>query len=153
MSLFDNDNDVLMPPPPALPAAPVDGNDEEVASIDESPSRLSTPASMSEPPPSTADSTVSTASPIETPTSSNSPTPPPTKAGPSKKKKKAPLPVQLIGDLPIARDEALSTFRQLQANWYQSQRMGLSRETLESMNCDCTFKPGAFLPFLAASVV
>ncbi|KAF8905611.1 hypothetical protein CPB85DRAFT_914875 [Mucidula mucida] len=99
------------------------------------------------PPPTTADSTASMASP--SPASSKSPTPPPTKAGPSKKKKKAPLPVQLIGDLPIARAEALSTFTEMKLNWYQSQRMGLSRETMESMNCDCTFKPGRDEPYIA----
>ncbi|KAF9034449.1 hypothetical protein BDZ89DRAFT_514017 [Hymenopellis radicata] len=27
--------------------------------------------------------------------------------------------------------------------------MGLSRETMESMNCDCTFKPGRDEPYIA----
>ena len=85
------------------------------------------------------------ATPSESVLTSRSPSPPP-KAGPStskKKKKAAPLPVQLIDNLPIAREDALRTFTEMKENWYQSQRLGLSGEILEGSMCDCVYKHGA----------
>ncbi|KAF5314386.1 hypothetical protein D9619_011795 [Psilocybe cf. subviscida] len=74
-------------------------------------------------------------------TSSKSSTPP--AVAPSKASRKAaPLPIQLIGDLPIAREDALSTFNQIHDNNYQFKSLGRSREMLESMTCDCTYEPG-----------
>lgn len=140
MSLFDNDDNVIGPAPSATPTTPaesMDGVEGHDTAVEES--SLGSTTMMDETP--SPDSAVSMASP--TPTSSKSPPPPPQRGGPSKKKKKVPLPVQLISELPIARDEALSTFTEMEENWYQSQKMGLSRETLESMQCDCVFKPGA----------
>ncbi|KAF9553862.1 SET domain-containing protein [Agrocybe pediades] len=67
---------------------------------------------------------------------SKSPTPPPPTT--TKASKKAPkAPVQLIADLPIARDEAVKTFREIADNNYQYKSLGRSREILESMTCDC----------------
>ncbi|PPQ98680.1 hypothetical protein CVT24_003307 [Panaeolus cyanescens] len=68
-------------------------------------------------------------------------TPPPT--APSRASKKAAaIPVQLIGHLPIARQEALSTFNEIRDNNYQYKTLGRSREVLESMSCDCTYDHG-----------
>ena len=69
--------------------------------------------------------------PTPTPTESKSATPAP-KAGP-----------QLIGHLPRAENDALSTFEQIRDNWYQYNTLGRSREALEGMNCDCIYEPGA----------
>ncbi|KAH9954870.1 hypothetical protein BC827DRAFT_1365398 [Russula dissimulans] len=44
---------------------------------------------------------------------------------------------QLIGHLPIATEEAMRTFIQLQENQYQYSTLGRSREALESMTCEC----------------
>ncbi|KAF8889066.1 hypothetical protein BD779DRAFT_1439557, partial [Infundibulicybe gibba] len=44
---------------------------------------------------------------------------------------------QLIGDLPKAREEALSTFNEIVDNCYQYKTLGRSREMMESMTCDC----------------
>jgi len=62
----------------------------------------------------------------------------------TKGSKKAPLaPVQLIADLPIARDEAVKTFREISDNNYQYKSLGRSREISESMTCDCTYEHGS----------
>ena len=49
---------------------------------------------------------------------------------------------QLIGDLPIANEEALQTFTQIPENHYQYSTLGRSREALESMTCDCQYEHG-----------
>ncbi|VDB94051.1 unnamed protein product [Peniophora sp. CBMAI 1063] len=72
-----------------------------------------------------------------TPTESKSATPAP-KAGP-----------QLIGHLPRAENDALSTFEQIRDNWYQYNTLGRSREALEGMNCDCIYEPGVDDPSVA----
>ncbi|KAG5637082.1 hypothetical protein H0H81_005815 [Sphagnurus paluster] len=75
------------------------------------------------PPPSTTngtDSMVSTPPLATTPTTFTA------------KKGQAPS-VQLIGDLPIARDAALATFNEIPSNNYQFKSLGRSREALESM--------------------
>lgn len=64
-------------------------------------------------------------------------TPPPVKA--VKPERKGP---QLIGDLPIATEEALRTFIPLPGNHYQYSTLGRTRETLESMTCDCQYEHG-----------
>ncbi|KDR78396.1 hypothetical protein GALMADRAFT_65042 [Galerina marginata CBS 339.88] len=82
------------------------------------------------PPPSTIDGTMSGPS-----------TPPP--AAQSKTGRKAALiPVQLIGDLPVAREEAVRSFNEIPDNNYQYKTLGRSREILESMTCDCTYEHG-----------
>lgn len=85
------------------------------------------------PPPSTTTGTPSMAS-----------TPPPTpSAAPAVNSKSAKgSSVQLIGDLPIARDEALATFNEILENNYQYKTLGRSREAFESMTCDCTYEHG-----------
>lgn len=60
-------------------------------------------------------------------------------------KKAAAIPVQLIADLPIAREEALKTFNEIFDNNYQYKSLGRSREALESMMCDCTYEHGSSL--------
>ncbi|KIM41728.1 hypothetical protein M413DRAFT_444973 [Hebeloma cylindrosporum] len=86
------------------------------------------------PPPLTADAT-----------DSKSSTPP--LAAPSKTTRKAgQIPVQLIGDLPIARQVALSSFTEIYDNNYQYKTLGRSREVLESMTCDCTYDHGIDSP-------
>jgi histone-lysine N-methyltransferase SETD2 len=52
-------------------------------------------------------------------------------------------PLQLIGDLPTARKEALASFSEIQANNYQNKSLGRSRELLESMTCECAYEPGS----------
>lgn len=49
---------------------------------------------------------------------------------------------QLIGDLPLARNEALASFREISENNYQYKTLGRSREALESMTCDCSYEHG-----------
>ncbi|KAF7297264.1 Histone methyltransferase [Mycena indigotica] len=71
-------------------------------------------------------------------TTSRSTTPPPASASRGSKRKVA-LPVQLIADLPIARDDALDTFTEIQANTYQNKSLGRSREALEGMSCECAY--------------
>lgn len=55
--------------------------------------------------------------------------------------------VQLISDLPVARQEALATFNELIENNYQYKSLGRSREVLESMTCDCLYEHGQFGSF------
>lgn len=57
-------------------------------------------------------------------------------------KKSAPNVPQLIGDLPVARQEALASFNEIPDNNYQYKTLGRSRELLESMTCDCTYEHG-----------
>ncbi|KAJ7222364.1 histone methyltransferase [Mycena pura] len=61
-------------------------------------------------------------------------------------KKKAAMPVQLIGELPVAQIEALATFEEISENNYQNKSLGRSREALEGMTCECIYRPGTDLP-------
>ncbi|KAG6816190.1 hypothetical protein H0H87_007859 [Tephrocybe sp. NHM501043] len=90
------------------------------------------------PPPSTTNGTASMSS-----------TPPPSETPVTMSKKSQTPPVQLIGDLPIARDAALATFTEIETNNYQYKTLGRSREALESMTCDCIFDPEHDDPDLA----
>ncbi|KAI0651187.1 hypothetical protein C8Q79DRAFT_932041 [Trametes meyenii] len=61
----------------------------------------------------------------------------------SKSKTKPPkAPVQLIGHLPRAEDEAMKNFTEIPGNHYQYSTLGKSREALESMTCDCQYEHG-----------
>ncbi|KAH9894001.1 hypothetical protein C8Q73DRAFT_498617 [Cubamyces lactineus] len=61
----------------------------------------------------------------------------------SKSKSKPPkAPVQLIGHLPRAEEEAMKTFVEIPENHYQYGTLGKSREALESMTCDCQYDHG-----------
>ncbi|KAJ7456920.1 hypothetical protein FB451DRAFT_1341958 [Mycena latifolia] len=82
---------------------------------------------------------------------SRSPTPPPiTPLTPANTTKKKSSPsAQLIGDLPVARDEALDTFNEIPENNYQNKGIGRSREATEDMRCECTFEQGEDDPRLA----
>ncbi|KAI0776743.1 hypothetical protein BD413DRAFT_469039 [Trametes elegans] len=61
----------------------------------------------------------------------------------SKAKGKPPkAPVQLIGHLPRAEEDAMKTFTQIPENHYQYGTLGKSREALESMTCDCQYEHG-----------
>ncbi|KAI0354309.1 SET domain-containing protein [Trametes cingulata] len=69
---------------------------------------------------------------------------------PSKSKGKPPkAPVQLIGHLPRAEEEALKTFTEIPENHYQYGTLGKSREALESMTCDCQYEHGVDDPSAA----
>lgn len=75
-------------------------------------------------------------------TKSETPTPPPSLQAtfsPGNSKKSA---IQLIGDLPVARDEALKTFSEISENNYQYKTLGRCKELSESMTCDCTYEHG-----------
>ncbi|KAF6750904.1 histone-lysine N-methyltransferase [Ephemerocybe angulata] len=62
---------------------------------------------------------------------------------PSTKPSKPPAPgPQLIGDLPIAREDALDTFNEITYNNYQNKSIGKSKEMFESMTCDCVYEHG-----------
>ncbi|OSD00004.1 hypothetical protein PYCCODRAFT_1437753 [Trametes coccinea BRFM310] len=61
----------------------------------------------------------------------------------SKAKGKPPkAPVQLIGHLPRAEEDAMKTFTEIPENHYQYGTLGKSREALESMTCDCQYEHG-----------
>jgi hypothetical protein len=49
---------------------------------------------------------------------------------------------QLIGDLPLATDDALATFERLRDNHYQYATLGRSREAMEGMTCECQYRHG-----------
>ncbi|KAI0287878.1 hypothetical protein BC826DRAFT_1041913 [Russula brevipes] len=72
------------------------------------------------------------------PSTSTSPStsPKPESTPPASKKplKKGP---QLIGNLPVATEEAMKTFLEIRENHYQYSTLGRSREALESMTCEC----------------
>ncbi|KAI0632959.1 hypothetical protein C8Q77DRAFT_857945 [Trametes polyzona] len=66
----------------------------------------------------------------------------------SKSKSKPPkAPVQLIGHLPRAEEEAMKTFTEIPENHYQYGTLGKSREALESMTCDCQYEHGHGITF------
>ncbi|TFK37690.1 hypothetical protein BDQ12DRAFT_607516 [Crucibulum laeve] len=79
-------------------------------------------------------------------TNSATPTPPPSTPSINSRKAAATAPPQLIGDLPVARAQALSTFNEIPDNNYQYKTLGRSREALESMTCDCTYDHGVDNP-------
>ncbi|KAJ3535908.1 hypothetical protein NMY22_g6272 [Coprinellus aureogranulatus] len=54
--------------------------------------------------------------------------------------------VQLIGNLPVARQDALSTFNEIPVNNYQNKSIGKSKEMFESMTCDCVYEHGVSDP-------
>lgn len=91
---------------------------------------------------------------LERGVNSKSSTPPVNTLGKTPRKAGS-APVQLIGHLPAARQEALAGFNEIQDNNYQNKSLGRSREFLESTTCDCTFEPGSssFLMKLVVSVV
>ncbi|XP_006455768.1 hypothetical protein AGABI2DRAFT_76781 [Agaricus bisporus var. bisporus H97] len=70
-------------------------------------------------------------------TTSKSSTPPP-----KQPKKHVPHVLQLISDLPVAREEALKSFNEIPDNNYQYKTLGRSRELMESMTCDCSYEHG-----------
>ncbi|KAJ7353320.1 histone methyltransferase [Mycena albidolilacea] len=82
---------------------------------------------------------------------SQSVTPPPlsTRASSTAAKKKSKPPLQLIGDLPIARTDALATFNEIQDNNYQNKSIGRSREAMEGMSCECIYRRGTDPPTAA----
>lgn len=51
----------------------------------------------------------------------------------------------LIGDLPIAENEALATFERLPGNVYQNATIGKAHGNDEGTACDCHFVPGTCL--------
>jgi hypothetical protein len=75
--------------------------------------------------------------------SSTSPKPESTPPAQRKPLKKGP---QLIENLPVAREEAMRTFIEIQENQYQYSTLGRSREALESMTCECP--PNGFGEFI-----
>jgi histone-lysine N-methyltransferase SETD2 len=76
---------------------------------------------------------------------SRSTTPPPLTARNSSAaaKKKSSPPLQLIGDLPVARTDAGTTFNEIPENNYQNKSIGLSREAMEGMTCECIYRRGS----------
>ncbi|KAK2465154.1 hypothetical protein APHAL10511_002846 [Amanita phalloides] len=78
-------------------------------------------------------------------TKSETPTPPPqyhSAFSSGNLKKAATATVQMIGQLPVARDEALRTFCEISGNNYQYKTLGRCKELSESMTCDCTYDHG-----------
>ncbi|KAJ7756278.1 histone methyltransferase [Mycena metata] len=93
-------------------------------------------------PPSKHDSASSASSSSRSSTPSFTP-PPELERAPSKgTRKKAQVVRQLIGDLPIARADALETFNEIPLNNYQNKSIGLSQETAESGACECRYRKG-----------
>ncbi|KAH9969992.1 hypothetical protein BGW80DRAFT_1176844 [Lactifluus volemus] len=84
--------------------------------------------------PKTEDSLPTKTEPSRSTSASASASPKPETPSSRKPPKKGP---QLIGDLPIASEEALKTFIEIQENHYQYSTLGRSREALESMTCEC----------------
>jgi len=67
--------------------------------------------------------------------------------------RKAPKgPTQTIGDLPIAREEALASFKEISDSVYQYKSLGVSRELFESGRCDCVFEHGRFFFLLFSAL-
>lgn len=59
-------------------------------------------------------------------------------------------PTQTIEHLPIAKDEALSTFEEMKDNWYQNHKVGRSRGyEKEAMVCECHYRHGVDDPMSA----
>ncbi len=79
-------------------------------------------------------------------TSTSSSTSPKYESTPPAQRKPLKKGPQLIGNLPVAREEAMKTFIEIQENQYQYSTLGRSREALESMTCECP--PNGFGEFL-----
>ncbi|MCO5598683.1 hypothetical protein L7F22_052781 [Adiantum nelumboides] len=59
-------------------------------------------------------------------------------------------PTQTIEHLPIAKNEALSTFEEMKDNWYQNHKVGRSRGyEKEAMVCECHYRHGVDDPMMA----
>ncbi|KAK0447892.1 uncharacterized protein EV420DRAFT_864399 [Desarmillaria tabescens] len=114
----------------------------ELAGDESSSSHSMSPTMTDSVPPMSA--STSATPPPDSATSSKMSTPPPSST--PKSKKPPPSAPQLIGHLPVARDEALSSFTEMADNWYQYKSLGRSRELLESMTCDCTYEHGEDSP-------
>ncbi|KAJ7057984.1 histone methyltransferase, partial [Mycena amicta] len=132
----EEDGDEVMPPAQTS-RDPITKVDEAVGPLkdDEDEPDMGSPLSPSSPSESAPSRSKSKST---SNTNSRSATPPPTSAA-RNSKKKAPMPVQLIGDLPLARKAALATFTEIQANTYQNKSLGRSREALEGMSCECAY--------------
>ncbi|KAJ7270698.1 hypothetical protein B0H12DRAFT_1307104 [Mycena haematopus] len=100
-------------------------------------------------PPEDHDSASSSLSPKSSRAQSATPPPLPTRTSSAAAKKKPVPPLQLIGDLPVARTDALDTFNEIQSNNYQNKSIGLSREAMEGMSCECIYRRGTDLPTTA----
>ncbi|KAG7447390.1 SET domain-containing protein [Guyanagaster necrorhizus] len=125
----------------STPSSPPDGV-VELAGDESSSSHSMSPTMTDSAPPMSA--STSATPPPDSATSSKMSTPPPSLT--PKSKKPLPSAPQLIGHLPVARTEALSSFTEMADNWYQYKSLGRSRELLESMICDCTYEPGEDSP-------
>jgi histone-lysine N-methyltransferase SETD2 len=55
-------------------------------------------------------------------------------------------PIQVIGDLPVAREAAMKSFVELEENYYQNKSIGKNQEMMESMTCECIMRKGSFRP-------
>ena len=129
---------------PSLPQDNTNGSHQSVTNTDELDSAAtalgpsSTPSSRSTP--------IEDLKPDSDPsmTSGVQPKPAPTK-------KASPANCQLISHLPRAEKEAMSVFTEIECNHYQYSTLGLSRELLESMTCDCQYDPGQSLPLPRSS--
>ncbi|KAJ6554544.1 hypothetical protein B0H19DRAFT_150279 [Mycena capillaripes] len=73
---------------------------------------------------------------------STSPPPQPARTSSAAAKKKSAPPLQLIGDLPVAREAALGSFNEIPDNNYQNKSIGRSREAMEGMTCECNYRKG-----------
>jgi hypothetical protein len=116
-------------------------NTEEIPSPSESPTLVDISAQTFKP------SRTTTPLPTESPMAedgfvSKSSTPPVATLAKTPRKAVS-APPQLIGDLPVAREEALASFTEIRDNNYQNKSLGRSRELLESMTCECTYDPGS----------
>ncbi|CAD6979448.1 hypothetical protein A4X06_0g2348 [Tilletia controversa] len=56
---------------------------------------------------------------------------------------------QIVSDWPIAENEAMSTFKELSGNTYQSKSIGRSRGKEEGIVCECTYRFGHDHPSVA----
>ncbi|KAJ7454891.1 hypothetical protein B0H11DRAFT_2067935 [Mycena galericulata] len=121
MALTPRDEAETLPVRSPSPSASVEDK-SDLGRKDESPSspRLTDDSLM---PPAEDDSTSSAASSAGS--ASRSPTPPP-----------------LATHLPVAREDALTTFTELPGNNYQFKNIGRSREGTEGNTCECTYKRG-----------
>ncbi|KAJ6463484.1 histone methyltransferase [Mycena sanguinolenta] len=88
------------------------------------------------------DSASSSVSPKGSRAPSTTPPPSRTRTSSAAAKKKSAPPLQLIGDLRVARTDALDTFNEIQDNNYQNKSIGRSREAMEGMSCECVYRRG-----------
>jgi [histone H3]-lysine36 N-trimethyltransferase len=118
--------------------SPYSHDDVKMENVDELPQKMAFS-------PKTEDSLPTKTEPSRSTSASASASPKPESTPSSRKPpKKGP---QLIGDLPIAREEALKTFIEIQENHYQYSTLGRSREALESMTCECPPNGSGEFPF------